>query len=287
MPDIKICGKRDFSVYDSMSDEELKKLLRDDFSKPEGEKSDTDLLLYITEVLAKRRKERIEEKSPAEAWESFKENYYTNNDNLCISENVPTTKKQTRMGCWKKGFIAAAAVLVIIIGTSVTAKAFKFDLWGTVVKWTQNTFYFANTDHSSVPAEPGHLDSKNSTGLQEVLSEYNGSLALAPTWFPEGYEEVDITTKETPSRRVFFAQYKNQDKSIRIRITTYLNSDPSQIEQSEQLVEIYNSNGIDYYIFSNYDQLRAAWLNGEYECVIVGPLSMAEIKEMIDSIGKG
>ena len=286
MPDIQICGERDFSAYDSMSDEDLENLLRDDFSKPEGEKSDTDMLLYITEVLAKRRKERKEGKSPAEAWESFEQNYYTENDDFCISESVPASQNRAR-GRWKWGLVATAAVLVLVIGASVTAKAFKFDLWGTFAKWTKETFYFSSSDQPDISAAPNSSDTPKYTGLQEALAEYNIPTALAPTWLPEGYEEVDITTKEAPSQRLFFAQYKNQDKSIRIRIVTYLNSDPSQIEQSDSLVEIYRSNDIDFYIFNNHDQLCAAWINGRCECVITGPLSMSEIKEMIDSIGKG
>jgi hypothetical protein len=286
MPDIQICGERDFSAYDSMSDEDLENLLRDDFSKLEGEKSDTDMLLYITEVLAKRRKERKEGKSPAEAWESFEQNYYTENDDFCISESVPASQNRGR-GRWKWGLVATAAVLMLVIGTSVTAKAFKFDLWGTFAKWTKETFYFSSSDQPDISAAPNRSDIREYTGLQEVLAEYNISTALAPTWLPEGYEEVSIRTYETPERRNFVAQYKNKDNSIRIRISNYLNSDPSQIEQSDSLVEIYRSDGIDYYIFRNYDQLRAAWINGNYECVIMGPLSMSEIKEMIDSIGKG
>lgn len=287
MPNIQVCGERDFSAYDFMSDEDLENLLRDDFSKLDGEESDTDMLLYITEVLAKRRKEKNEGKSPAEAWESFEQNYYTENDNSYISENVPAIQKQTSSGHWRWGLIAAAAMLVIVIGTSVTAKAFKLDLWGAIAKWTQDTFYFGSNGQPAVPAAPNSSDTQNYSGLQEALSEYNISLALVPTWLPDGYEAVDIKTAETPKQRLFWAEYMNDDKSIRIRITEYLDSNPSQIEQSDSLVEIYASNGVDYYIFRNNGQLQAAWINENYECVINGPLSMSEIKEMIDSIGKG
>lgn len=67
----------------------------------------------------------------------------------------------------------------------------------------------------------------------------------------------------------------------------YLDSDPQQIEHSEGYVTTYESAGIDYFIFENYDLLKAVWINENYECYISGELTMDEIQSMIDSIGKG
>lgn len=287
MPDIQNCGDRDFSVYDSMSDEELEKLLRDDFSKQEGEGSDIDMLLSITEVLADRRKEKNGWKSPAEAWESFEQNYYTEDDYFDISETVPAKKKRTGRGHWRWGLIGAAAMLAIVIGTSATARALKFDLWGVFVKWTQETFQFSSADQPTVSAEPNASDTQEYAGLQEVLTEYNVSVALVPTWFPEGYEEVDIKISENSRRRTFIGEYKRNEETIVIRIADYLNSDPSYFEQSDAAAEIYTANGVDYYIFRNNARLQAAWINEGYECSITGRVSVSEMKEMIDSIGKG
>ena len=59
-----------------------------------------------------------------------------------------------------------------------------------------------------------------------------------------------------------------------------------QIEQSDSLLEVYSAGDIEYYIFDNLGQIRVAWVAGKYECYIMGPLSVQEIKEMVDSIGK-
>ena len=96
-----------------------------------------------------------------------------------------------------------------------------------------------------------------------------------------------MRTQETPNQRFFIAQYEYGDGSIRIRIADYLDTNPTQIEQSDPLIEMYSSNGVDYYIFNNNDQLKAVWINKNFECYIIGPLTVSEIKEMIDSIGKG
>ena len=45
---------RNFSKFDEMSTEELNEILRQDSQLPDGEDSDTDAILYIMGVIAKR-----------------------------------------------------------------------------------------------------------------------------------------------------------------------------------------------------------------------------------------
>ena len=66
-----------------------------------------------------------------------------------------------------------------------------------------------------------------------------------------------------------------------------MEDDPSQIEQSDSLVELYEVDDIKYYIIANNEQLRAAWVVDSFECYISGPLSVEELKQMINSIEKG
>lgn len=118
-----------------------------------------------------------------------------------------------------------------------------------------------------------------------MLNKHNIALAV-PTWIPDGYVEVDANAEDTPLQRRFVAKYQLGDNTIRIRIVDYLNGAPSQVEQSDGLLEVYSSADIDYYIMDNEDQLQAVWIIGNYECCIIGPLTLPEIKQIIDSIGK-
>ena len=146
MPDTRNRRDSEFVKYDAMSTEELQQLLREDASKPVGEESDTDVLFYVMEVLAKRRKERNEGKSPEEALESFKKHYNTENEISSDSERVPAAPKRSGIGRWMKGLIAAAAVFAFVIGGSLTANAIGFDLWEVIAKWTQETFHLGYAD---------------------------------------------------------------------------------------------------------------------------------------------
>lgn len=283
MPDIQNRRERDFSRYDEMEEKQLRQILREDASKPEGEESDTELLLYIMEVLAARRKERNEQKDPEAALESFRENYCTDKETSLISESVPAARKHG----WKRGLIAAAAMLVLVIGCLTTANALGANVWGTIAKWTQETFHFGYAGHVDESNDPSPDFSRPCASLQETLDDYLITASLVPAYMPEGYAESDVRVIESPKQRLFMVNYLNGDNLITIRIADYLMGSPAQVEKSDSLLEIYTSEGVDYYILSNNDRLNAVWIVESYECSISGPVSISEIKQMIDSIGKG
>lgn len=281
MPNNQDRGLRDFSRYDEMDEEQLRQILREDASKPEGEESDTELLLYIMEVLATGRKERNEQKDPEAALESFRENYCTDMNTSLISEDVPAVRKRG----WKRGLIAAAAMLVLVLGCLTTANALGVNVWETIAKWTQETFHFGSAGQVVETNEPSPSYNNSCASLQEALDTYNVGVHLAPTWMPEGYVEDDVRVAQSPSQRLFSAKYVSGDKVIAIRIANYLKTAPAQIEKNDSVIEIYTSEGVDYYILSNNDQMKAVWIVESYECSISGPVSISEIKQIIDSIG--
>ena len=287
MPDTRNRRDDEFAKYDAMSTEELQQLLREDASKPVGEESDTDVLFYVMEVLAKRRKERNEGKSPEEALESFKKHYNTENEISSDSERVPAAPKRSGIGRWMKGLIAAAAVFAFVIGGSLTANAMGFDLWEVIAKWTQETFHFGYASDSIDSNAPSPDDMQPYASLQAALDDYKITANLVPHWIPNGYVEVELETENTPLQRRIFAKYQSGDSAFRIRIVDYLNGAPSQAEQSDTTYEVYPSAGVNYYIIYNEEQIQAIWIIENYECCISGDLTLSEIKTMIDSIEKG
>lgn len=288
MPDSYNRRDADYAQYDAMSTEELQQLLREDASKPEGEETNMEVLLYVMDVLAKRRQARNEGRTPEEALESFMQNYFEEGDKSSGSESNSNDRKHSPdFRRWMSGLIAAAAMFVLILGSSLTVSALGFDLWDIIVKWTQETFHFGYATDVSDTSNPNKNSAEVFAGLQDALNDYEITTSLVPTWLPDGYKEVLVRVEDTPKRRQFAAQYECGENTIRIRIADYFDGAPTQIEQSAPVLEVYTVNGIQYYIFENYNQLRAVWINENFECYIIGPLSVSEIKEMIDSIGKG
>jgi len=285
MPDSQNRMDNVFKKYDDMSTEELQQILREDASKPEGEENNMEALLYVMKVLANRRQAQNEGKSPEEALGSFMQNYYVEDDESSGSErNSSSRKHNPGYRRWMSGLIAAAAMFVLILGSSLTASALGFDLWDIIVKWTQETFHFGYSADVSDTGVPNKNSTEVFAGLQDALNDYDISVSLVPTWLPDGYEEVIVKVEDTPRRRQFAAQYQFGDKTIRIRIADYFDNAPTQIEQSDSLIEIYSVDGVNYYLFDNEGQLQALWLTENYECYISGPLSLSELREIIDSI---
>lgn len=287
MPDSQHYSDETFAKYDAMRTEDLQQILREDASKPAGEGSDTDALFYIMEVLAKRREECGERISPEEALKSFKSKYYSETEKPFDSESTAVTRKKVNGGGWKRGLVAAVVVICILaVGNSITVNALGSGLWDVIAKWTQETFHFGYAGQVEETNAPSAGFGRPCASLQEALDDYKIQLPLVPTWIPNGYKEVEVKIEETPMQRRFAAKYQFGDNTIRIRIVDYLNGAPSQVERSDGLLEVYSSANIDYYIMDNEDQLQAVWVIDNYECCIIGPLTLPELKQIIDSIGK-
>lgn len=275
---------QDFAKYDAMSTEELEEILRLDLDAPTEQESDTYVLLTIMEILAQRKKEP--ENKAFEALDSFRRNYMPEEDQTAPILHCKKKTYSRTPARWLRTLAATAAVVALILLSSVTAKAFGWDIWDAVVRWTEDTFHISLGTPSDA-SEPGENDKLPYDSLQEALTKSKIEVALVPTWFPDGYSQTNITIEETPLQKVYTAIYHNGGDSLRITVREYIASDPEYIEQGEGLIEAYEASGITYYLFANNSRAQAVWINGSFECYILGELTIAELKTMIDSIGKG
>ena len=275
---------RDFSNYDSMTTEALEEILRSHTPSPEGEDSDTELLLYIMGVLANRRKPKeITGKTALESWESFCKNYLEDESTEAAPEQTPS---QTAAP-WLRGLIAAAAVIVLVVCLPLSVKSFGWrDLLNIFARWTKETFSFVSEESPEVIPPSPDYDGEY-TSLQDVLLKNSRDVYMLPAWIPPGFI-LDIVEKEnTPIKEVYLAIYLRGENELRIRVQNHIATDIQNIEIKEESPEIYSVSGVDYFIWENSDQLQVIWLVGSYECTISGDISIEEAKKMIDSIGKG
>lgn len=279
-------GIGDLSKYDTMTTEELEEILRLDAQAPKEQESDTEIILYIMEVLTERKRNNGHTgKTALEAYESFKQNYMPAKDNNVIPYKEPVKIKKG-FSCWIRSIAAVAAVLVILVLGSVTAKALGFNIWDAVVKWTQETFHFGEWGQGD-GEDPNPDKNLPFNSLQEALKKGNADDLKVPQWVPEGYVITAVKIEETPSRNMYYAIYENGDHTLRITVQDYLNGDPIYVEQSEGLVEEYKVSGITYYLFKNNERTQAEWIVDSFECRITGELTIEELKIMINSIEKG
>ena len=284
MPNVESCSNRDFSAYDAMSTEQLQQFLREDAFKTEAEGSDTAAVLYVMDLLAARRRERSGARSAQDAWRSFKENY--NTQKIIISEAEKKGSKKHTHTVWKRGLAAAGILAVLLVGSTVTARAFGVDLWQLAVKWTEEAFVFsAAEEHPEL--ETVQKGSEVCDGLRGLLGA-NGIYDLKlPNWLPEGFTEGELEVIPKPDGRQFCGVYTKEDEILQIVIIEYNPSMMIHFEQSNDCLEIYTLAGMDYYLFKNNSRWQAVWLADSYLCSISGPASRTQMKMIIDSIEEG
>ena len=271
---------RDFSKYEAMETKELEEILRLDAEAPEGAQTDTELLLYILEVLASRNNtENITENKAQKAWESF--------ERINMPEECQNPVARKKRVPWLRRLAATAAAVALLIVIPFSTKALTLEeIMEIFGRWAKETFSFVSSENTEV-SEPVSDDGRNFSSLQEMLREDNRDASIIPTWIPSGFSLEKVEKDVTPIQETYSARYVKGDLFFRIRVQNYLDDDFQKIETSQEYSEIYSVGNQDYYIFHNNKQNQAVWVRGTYECIISGNLSIDEMKLMIDSIEKG
>lgn len=272
-----------FSKYDSMPTEALEEILRLDAEAPEEQESDTELLLYVMGVLANRRRNTdITGNTAQQAWESFQKNYL---DKECL-EDMRETKKNRIATPWLRRLIAAAAVIVLVVGLPLSANAFGWeDIWNIVARWAKETFSFVSENEER--REPSSGYNGEYATLQDVLLANNRSANIIPISVPERFVLDKIEKDITPAWETYRANYIDGDDELRIKVQIHTAIHQQSVEIEEDILEVYISNGTEFFIFENMEQIQVLWVKDSYECTISGDISIDDAKEMIDSIGKG
>ena len=269
------------SRYDCMTTEELQEILRKHAHNELETEPDTEELFYIMEVLSARRQNTDSPafRSDEDAFAEFCKHY------------VPQEKGSAHpkvIGFPNRIFKTVAAVvaiaLVLTVGSTLTAKAFHIDIWSKFASWTKEVFQFADSAQGTTAVNPEKEYNAELKSLQDALNDHTVTEKLVPTWMPEGYKSKDLRVASTPRVLNIYAIYEKDGSELVVKVRQTIGVPADQVEKSDDLLEIYTVDSIDYYIFSNNTTLQAAWSFGEFECIIGGSISLEEMKKMINSI---
>ena len=276
-------SRESYSRYDEMTTEQLREILRRHAHGELEKEPDTEELFYIMEVLADRESENPEKQiqSTEEAYATFVRHYAPE---MAKDEPIPFSMRGAVVSRWVKRVAVVALVCVALTTVAVGTKAFAPNFWSKVAYWTKEIFSFEDVNGGTEGQEPDKEVNIELNSLLEVLDQYEMSKELAPKWIPQGYVCVSANGQESPRALSISAVYEKDGEQLIIRIWKKFDSDSVQIEKTEDLIEIYTADGVDYYIFSNDNCMQTAWIAGECECVIIGKLTMEEMKKVIDSI---
>ena len=233
------------------------------------------------EVLARRREEEDPQafRSDEEALADFRKNYMPKAMQTGRSKVVRFPNRAFRVAA-----AVLAIALILAVGTSVTAEAFQIDIWGKFATWTKEIFQFTDNPQGTTAANPETENNMELKSLRDALAQAGVSEKLVPTWMPEGYKSYDLKVASSPRVLNINAIYENNGERLIIKIRQTIGVQAPQVEKNDDFLEMYVVDGVEYYIFSNTETLQAAWSIGEFECLMIGKITLEEMKMMIDSI---
>ena len=287
-----------YAYLDQLSTQELEELLRANLSSAED--GQDDAVFHIVEVMLKREMDEPTGAIPDTdaAWKEFKQYYdipegsglslYPCGDADAIPSSAagadPRPRARRRRILWRSSLIVAAAMAALLCGM-VAAQASGVDVFGTLGRWTNDTFRFISRYTAGEPDDgmsPEYRDIVRST-----LAGW-GAEDLFPTWSPEGFEASEPRIMSDSGGDTLSIIFNNEsDIFYSIQITHFYNSMDlaGEFEKDNRLVEEYISNGKLFYIFPNIDTLTATWLGEEFMVMVNGNLTIDEVKDILNSIG--
>ena len=281
-------GRPNYNNFDSLDTAVLEAILQADFDAPEAEQMEAEKALYIANLLAERQK--VELKDAKTLMNEFFEYYYPCDELYGLDdESEPEIKTQNDniqkkysdkkvISFFPKGlrrFASAVAVLVLFmfVGT-VTAYALGYNPIRYIGRWTDEQFWLER----DIPTKE----------LIEVVAVYSDN-KLVPQWLPDGYVSEEPTVSGLDSYMRIEADFysENTDNVNKIYIDyRFLSDDDNKPLYEKDIKEVreYTVHNISHYIMTNLDNRVIVWRNGNVEGSIKGDFSLAEAKQIINSI---
>lgn len=124
--------------------------------------------------------------------------------------------------------------------------------------------------------------------IVEVAKAFGVSESLFPTMIPDEFEQEDIkVTKDYLQNCInFSASYFNQDTEYLFSVSadTLNGSNGGSIEKDDRSVITYSVHNTDWYIMHNLENINAVAIIGNRQVLFSGPISIDEMKKVIDSV---
>ena len=176
---------------------------------------------------------------------------------------------------WRTALVAAAAI-VCMFAAMVTAQAAGVDVFGAMARWTEDIFSFGPiAPDSQISDDPGQETAGQSAeapsaefaSLQEAFDAYGMTEVHEPTWLPGGYilGELDVTCLDDPFHRTFAASYTDGEGHVSIGIMNYEGEPITQVQKTDNQIEMVEKNGITFYLIQNTKNYTVAWYTDQYE----------------------
>lgn len=286
----QLLNSQRFLGLELLSTSLLEEIIRTDFN--EDTDYDLEMIQYVLEVIAKRKKEEQPDAVPdvQASWKNLQLRRASAEANSALPRTDSSPKHKKSFHSSKRAFryvAIVAACIAVIFAVMISAQAMGADVFGVLARWTDSTFRFKVAECAATDATTASDSANNAHS--EALASIGIPADLAPTQLPPDCTLALIEPYETISEKGVQAAY------FLPGLTHYLTIDVCEFANSTSLNYIYYEkssadpvcyvhNGMTFYIFQNCSTYTATWTDTKYCITIAGANSKDIIISIIDSI---
>lgn len=290
MGDSKTARNPEYHCFDTMTTAQLEELLRADLDCPQEDALDPETILYILDLLERRKGDDPQgEETAREKLAQCRALYLPCDDPASLyaweeNEAAPPTeapRRRPRLRVVRRlGLVAA--VIAVLFATLLAAQAAGVDLWGVIVRWSDETFHFSYQGDG--PSSSWMDGQEELEGLE--MNQY------LPRWIPEGYTIEAVQSYELQEWGVVVLTFGSEDFSP-FHLFVY---DYNDLEQMKHMIfekdnapvqERKLSNGEVVYFYENGGDEESVYQHQNMIYTISGDISQEIAMQIYESTEGG
>ena len=237
-----------------LTNEELEALLQEDH--------DAEFLLAVADEYADRLEQQSVEIPIAEAsWTAFAAAHLPN-----AYASVQPIRPKRRIS--RKLFTVAAVLAVGVALLMGSAYALGIPIFDWIPEWRDDRFILLWDEPETQP------------NPKKVLEKYQITRTGTPDWMPEYYYLYRYVDGPVGGATAYYAGVA---PGLEFSVIPYYKN--MEVEHEDKgTPEVYQANGITYYIFTGFKSTEVIWMEDACECSLVWGQSVSQTKKLLQAM---
>lgn len=257
--------------WEKLSTPDLEAMLQTELEK---QVPDDDVVLLLLRILESREPDQLPELTDREkaAFELYKQRVRSRR------------KKRFFLPRWLS-VAACGAVILGMLFTVMPQKAEAETFWEMLQRLSDTVFeFFSREEKFSVEGYPFQTDNPGLQQVYDAVVELGITDPMMPMWLPDGYEMVQLESKDTPMLKGMWARFSCEKGEIVYRLNVFDGEPAHQVYRDDAYYDSYERNGITFHITQNNDRWTVVWSKENIECLLTLDCQEDTLRRILKSI---